>query len=172
MTTTQIFQRLRADHERVLAELATIERALEARDGADDALRGLAGLIELLDAQFATHMRFEEESLYPALEALLPETAAVVAPLRAEHVELRGMLEALRPSLASPALAARRAPIGVQLRDLVDLLRIHVRKEDAIVFRLAERVLHPMVLDSFAAALGTSPPPAPAAPTPFTGEPR
>ena len=53
------------------------------------------------------------------------------------------MLEALQRRVEQPATAERDEQLAVQTCDFVDLLRIHVRKEEAVVFRVAERVLEP-----------------------------
>jgi hemerythrin-like domain-containing protein len=104
----------------------------------------LRALMGLLEAQFATHMRDEEELLFPALAEALPETAPSLVPLRKEHGELRQMLAAITAALGQPASPSRDEQIMVQLRDFVDLLRIHVHKEEAAVFSVAGRVLAPL----------------------------
>jgi len=98
-------------------------------------------LVALLEQQFATHMRVEDDALFPALIEVLPEAGGSIAPLRDEHDELRSMLGGLARLLAQPIGPERDEQVAVQVIDLVDLLRIHVRKEEAVVFRVAERVL-------------------------------
>jgi hemerythrin-like domain-containing protein len=43
--------------------------------------------------------------------------------------------------------------VAVQLRDFVDLLRIHIRKEEVVVFRVAERALAPDAVAALAARM-------------------
>lgn len=153
MTSVRVFQRFRNDHRRVLARLDEIERVL--RHGRAGRLGRRAevavlGLVTLLAAQFATHMRAEEEVLYPALEQSFPESAPSLGPLRSDHRELRGMLESLDRLLAQAASPARDEQVSVQVRDFVDLLRIHIHKEEAAVFRVAARVLTPQDLQQLA----------------------
>ncbi len=145
-----LFQRLRADHSRVLDRAAALELAVaETQAGGridpttESALRELLGLLK---GQFATHMRLEEEALYPALRSVLPATSASLSPLSSEHSELVAMLAALIELAARPGDGARDEQITVQVRDLADLLRIHIRKEEAVVFSIAERVLGPAEL--------------------------
>jgi hemerythrin-like domain-containing protein len=145
-----LFERLRSDHRRVLEETAQIEAAVA---GPGDGGRFDAGvevrlrdLLALLERQFATHMRAEDEAVFPALSAALPASGASLAPLAAEHRELRTMLAALVELVARPASGGRDEQIAVQVRDLADLLRIHIRKEEAVVFSIAERVLTPAEL--------------------------
>jgi hemerythrin-like domain-containing protein len=153
MSTTSIFQRLRDDHARVLAAIDALEQGASepgavARPGAD-----LGGLVSLLQRQFAIHMCAEDDVLFPALIDTLPEARDTLAPLRAEHDELRSMLTGLAQALARPAAPIRDEQISVQVRDLVDLLRIHVRKEEALVFGIAERVLPERTLHRIAERL-------------------
>jgi hemerythrin-like domain-containing protein len=141
------FERLRQDHRRVLAETDAIEAAVAAMGPGGrldpEAERGVRALLELLARQFATHIHDEDEIVFPALMRALPEARTSVAPLAAEHAELRAMLQALLAQVDRPAHAARDEQIAVQVRDLADLLRIHIRKEEAVVLSIAERVLSP-----------------------------
>src|SRR5262249_4272433 len=74
-----ICDRMRRDHQRVLADLNALEnaasRADDARDGEMQAL--LAGFAR----EFARHMAAEDELLFPALIQALPGTAAQMRPL-------------------------------------------------------------------------------------------
>jgi hemerythrin-like domain-containing protein len=142
-----IFQRLRDDHARVLADLDDLERAVRARlaggrtEGAGDPLERARALVAMLERQFATHMAAEDDVMFPAIARQLEHGPALVAPLHEEHDELKLMLEALAATLARPDGAARDEQILVQVRDLSDLLRIHIRKEETLVFGVAERLL-------------------------------
>ena len=51
------------------------------------------------------------------------------------------MLRAFLERLAAPAEDDRDEPIAVESSDLFELTRIHVRKEEALVFGLAEHAL-------------------------------
>ena len=149
MTVRSIFERLRADHDRVLAELDALEQAAgitEPRLNETELLRVLA----LLAFQFGTHMAAEDEVIFPALARALPESLGRLEPFGVEHEELRSMLAALEALVARPSKPSRNEQIAVQVRDFVDLLRIHVRKEEALVFRVAERLLAPVELKNVA----------------------
>ena len=115
--TDSVFDQLRADHRRVLAETAIIEASVDglgtARHLEPEVEGGLRVLLELLERQFATHMRAEEEALFPRLAAALPEGRVTVAPLVAEHAELRLMLAELRALAARPAGARRDEQLAV-----------------------------------------------------------
>jgi hemerythrin-like domain-containing protein len=96
-------------------------------------------------------MAAEDEVLYPALMNALPETRASIEPLCADHGALRMMLSDLEETLSLPG--DDREQITVQVRDLVDLLRIHIRKEEALVIGMAERVLRPAEVEALAARM-------------------
>src|SRR5262245_7392574 len=125
------FQDFRDDHRRVLDRIDGIEPILGGEARSMDALPEppIRDLLTLLQAQFATHMRDEEELLFPALAESLPETAAGLERLHAEHVDLRQMLATIIALLEQPCSRSRDEQMVVQLRDFVDLLRIHVHKE-------------------------------------------
>ncbi len=157
MDPRPVFDRLRADHARVLSDLVGLERAAAGLgDGAEDEarLQVLRDLVRMLERQFATHMAAEDEVLFPALAGALPETSGRIEALRAEHGELRDMLDTLAGLLAPASGPPPGEQIAVQAQDLVDLLRIHIRKEEAVVFRVAERVLEPRQIGELAARMG------------------
>jgi hemerythrin-like domain-containing protein len=146
MSADEIFQRMRSDHRRVLAAVGGLESTLGTGSTPTLSAEGeerLRGALALMEEQFATHMAAEDEVLYPALLETLPETRVSVDPLAGEHLELRDMLIRLLATLEEPAGPDRDEQIVVQLRDFIDLLRIHIRKEEALVISVAERVLRP-----------------------------
>ena len=157
MASPPIFRKLRADHKRVLADLDALDRVVSrGRTRSPRAPTGpgatapreaaLRAQVEQLGRQFATHMAAEDETLFPALLAAMPHTRTSIEPLSAEHAEMRVMLLSLAALLERPAGATRDEQIAVQWRDLADLLRIHIRKEESLVFIVAEHVLEPREL--------------------------
>jgi hemerythrin-like domain-containing protein len=157
---SEAFEQMRSDHRRVLERVAGLETTLlregHHRIGAEDesALRDVLGLFR---EQFSTHVAAEDEVLFPALVEALPETRISVAPLEAEHAELRDMLARLEATLAEPARPDRDEQLAVQLRDYIDLLRIHIRKEEALVIRVAEQVLRPREVQALSARMSQGP---------------
>jgi hemerythrin-like domain-containing protein len=97
--------------------------------------------VALLARQFATHSATEEQVLFPALAEAFPGARPSLGPLEREHEEMRSMLARLAELLAQHATPARDEQIVIQVRDLVDLLRIHIRKEEQSVLNVARRVL-------------------------------
>lgn len=141
MNDPTAFRRLRSDHEQVLDGIAALERLLTAPDELTRSDRLVRDEVAFLTRQFSTHMQAEDDVLFPALIEALPEAQPALAPLQAEHEELRGMLAGLTATLQATPGAVRDEQLTVQLRDFVDLLRIHIRKEEAVVLRMAETVL-------------------------------
>lgn len=146
------FEGLRGDHARVLERLAALDAGLLGGSAAIDEapLRDLAAHLE---RQFATHMAAEERVLFPALRAAFPEGRGTLEPLLADHAEMRQMLVELFGLLARAAGAARDEQLVVLARDLSDLLRLHIRKEESVVLDVAERVLSRAELDAMTAGL-------------------
>jgi hemerythrin-like domain-containing protein len=137
------FARFRRDHRRVLAQLDALEQGAADRDRRAPLDAPLREMLDHLARQFATHMTAEDTVLYPALAEAFPESRATLAPLRREHRELRLMLASLADAFALAPGPARDEQLQVQSWDFVQLLRIHVLKEEHSVFDLAERVLRP-----------------------------
>lgn len=137
------FARFRRDHRRVLARITALERATADPDAAPPRDAEMLETLEMLARHFATHMIAEDTVLFPALAEAFPEARATLAPLRAEHVDLRLMLATLTSTFATPAGPERDEQLVVQTRDFVHLLRIHIAKEERSVFDLTERVLRP-----------------------------
>jgi len=160
MGEEQIFERMRSDHRRVLETVAGIETALltgAARAVSPQDEARLREAFALMEEQFATHMAAEDDVLYPALLETLPEARVSIGPLAAEHLELRDMLARLTATFLEPVGPDRDEQIAVQLRDFIDLLRIHIRKEEAVVISVAERVLRPREVEALAARMPQPP---------------
>jgi len=156
MNPEPLIAQMKGDHERVLSEIAALEKALGSRESVSpEVLAEIPRLLELLERQFRTHMVAEDEILYPALIRVLPAAAGSVEPLHGEHAELRLMLERLRASFAEPASESRDEEVAVQVHDLADLLRIHLRKEESLVFGVAARLLGEDVIAAVLARMTT-----------------
>jgi hemerythrin-like domain-containing protein len=140
--TSSPYARFRRDHARVRLRIDALEAAIPAhgRSASEPVLRRHLRAIE---RQFDTHLAAEEAVLYPLLARVLPAAAPSLRPLHDEHEELRAILASLKAALATPQGRERDEQIAVQLRDFVDLLRVHIRKEESVVFDVSERVLRP-----------------------------
>jgi hemerythrin-like domain-containing protein len=137
-----VFEPFRADHVRVLAQLDALEESVGSGGPlAPAAEHELRETLDLLHRQFATHVTVEERVLYPALVEAFPGAGPSLEPLQAEHTEMRAMVLRLAGVLEQAPSRARDEQLVVQARDLVDLLRLHIRKEELAVFNVAARVL-------------------------------
>lgn len=151
--TQSPFGPFRRDHVHVLATLVEIEAAADPAWEVDEA--ELSHHLDRLGLQFDTHMAAEEAVLYPRLARALPTAEASLRPLHEEHVDLRAMLAELRLTLLRPHSRSRDVQIAVQARDLVDLLRAHIRKEESVVFDVSERILLPSELHGLSQELSS-----------------
>src|SRR3990170_7174877 len=105
MSETEAFEQMRSDHRHVLDRVASLEAVTlgaGGRKGGPEAEAELRETLALMRQQFATHMAAEDEVLFPSLVETLPETRPSVAPLEAEHLELRDMLSRLESTLDEP----------------------------------------------------------------------
>jgi hemerythrin-like domain-containing protein len=156
MSHENIFERMREDHRNVLERIRVLDAAAAAvprNEASDWPGPESRDVLALLGRQFQTHMAAEDEVLYPAIVDALPVARPSIEPLMADHSTLRMMLADLEQELLEPASASRNELIGVQLRDLADLLRIHIRKEEAVVLSVAERALSPAEVEALAARM-------------------
>lgn len=148
------FVAFREDHARVLERLASLEADVLAGGGPlNDA--PLRELVAHLERQFATHMAAEDRVLFPALRAAFPEARGTIEPLVEDHAELRQMLSGLTGLLARSQDRARDEQLLVLARDLADLLRLHIRREESVVLDVASRVLSGAEIAAMAAGLET-----------------
>jgi hemerythrin-like domain-containing protein len=134
------FARFRTDHANVLAGLAELERRTLVGPAPPDEA-SLRAALALLADQFDTHMTAEDRVLYPALLGAFPAGRPTLEALHADHAELRLMLATLGTWLGTAASAARDEQLQVVLRDFIDLLRLHIHREESAVFDVASRVL-------------------------------
>lgn len=136
---------LKEEHELVLAVVAAMEREVEEirRSDAVDAQR-VADMIDFTkNFTDGCHHHKEEQVLFPLLEQRQPGAAGgPVSVMLSEHdagrAYVRGVVEALPEVQTS---AAARAQVADNLAGYAYLLRLHIRKENEVLFPLAERIL-------------------------------
>jgi len=143
---------LRRDHAHLAAILDSVDELLLRRAtglAAGRAAGTFAGsahgraleFAARLGAHLATEAEFEV-----AIAARSDDdatTRSVLSSVRGEHLELRSMLGALVHTLDAPSGARRDEGAAVQLRDLVDLVRIHLRKEDVLLLAATSAAASP-----------------------------
>jgi hypothetical protein len=128
--------------ERLVRHVERLHALAEMVD-ADTTFALAAGLDEewrFIDEQLLPHMAAVETTLYGQLEHLL-EGRHSMAPMRSEHAEIRGLVEALggyRPAVAEGRLDPGAA-MGLRrvLYRLHSMLRVHLA-EEALYLRLLD----------------------------------
>jgi hypothetical protein len=97
-----------------------------------------------LDATLHTHHESEDELLWDKLEQRAPACALHVGQMRAHHAQVAKLLDEAGPLLARWRTTADPA-VGEQLADayqrMLDVLKVHLRREVVEVIPVAERVV-------------------------------
>lgn len=111
---------------------------------------GAAGLreratefIEFYRSNLAAHFRAEEEALFPAMRAALPDIGSFLDELARDH---RALCQAVAQLEAGAGLAKL-------IFDLGDLLERHIRKEERELFPLFEKHAETLNAEAVGAAL-------------------
>jgi hemerythrin-like domain-containing protein len=135
-------------HQHALALCVRLDRALQAGEVDLDAWQ--AEFQQTFELEISVHFAAEERSIFP-VAARFPELFTVVEELRAEHQVLRDLF----------ARAAARELDGVELRNLLEKLAQHIRKEERQLFEGLQRVMSPEELATLgpilAELLGSAP---------------
>jgi len=141
--------RFSMEHEQALAALDRLERAATALahgDPAEPHLRTVREVCETLTTTVREHNEHEERALFPLLGEGAP-----CEPFRQEHVTLRELELRLAAALEGPAPERDIPPVA---RALVELLRVHIQREDDVLFPMARAVLGAEGLERVAKLLG------------------
>ena len=137
---TVIETRYHATHRRELPELVRLARRVEAVHKDNPAVpRGLAALLERMGSELETHMRKEEDVLFPLMRrGGHPMIAHPIAVMLAEHddhgAHLRE-LERLTGDFTAPADACPTwRALYVGAKKLADDLMEHIHTENNVLF--------------------------------------
>ncbi len=165
-------QGLRDEHEECVAELQAFESALDnlRNHGPSGEVHDvLAKFFGFLERVVLPHNRREELVLFPLLAQRLvesgehskgPQPTTAIDVLRADHVELLQvaavMTNFFRIAPRLPDEASQHYIIDASIRlgrNLVELLRLHIFREDVVVFSLAHKLLNAEELDRMHSSL-------------------
>jgi hemerythrin-like domain-containing protein len=91
-----------------------------------------ADTVRFFHDNLAAHFRAEEEVLFPATRACLPQTATLLDTLTAEHAEMRTQVEHLTQAPRD------EATLPASLKTFGELLERHIRREERELFPLYE----------------------------------
>ena len=120
---------LHADHERLDRLYVQLVDAFRGGDWDDVRI-----MWDAFESGLRAHMEAEERYVLPALREVDPAEADA---LRAEH-------DAVRARVAELGVAADLHMVKDDVAaDLIDKLRAHARREDALAYRFADRSLSP-----------------------------
>lgn len=124
---------LSQQHHNGLALCVLTERAL-AEDAGEESVRKQARrIIDRYEIELINHFSLEERLLFPACPPVL---SVLVEELVANHRQLEALVARLR---AEPSLAL--------IRDFLDLLRRHIRREERELFEQAQELIPRETLD-------------------------
>ena len=139
---------LRQEHEIVLVVVAAMEREVAAvRAGEPVDAAAVAQMVDLTrNFTDGCHHAKEEKILFPLMEEKSPGAGGPVSVMLAEHETGRGFVRAIADSLPDVAVAgvvgdAARIVVADNLALYSELLRMHIHKENEVLFPLAERTL-------------------------------
>ena len=140
-------QALRDEHEGILVMLDVLEHlAVDLQQGRPVNREHLAQLLDFLRTfADACHHGKEEDLLFPALVAAgLPAQGGPIGVMLSEHTQGREYIRGMAAALAKMS-AGENADTEFSQHALgyVELLRAHIRKENMILFSLAEQHLPP-----------------------------
>jgi hemerythrin-like domain-containing protein len=123
---------LAAQHRACDADLV---RAEQLAQGADwhAAERAVSNFVDHTEA----HLRYEEQDLFPRLEAALPMAAGPTAVMRGEHGQIRTLFAELTAAVAAQDAGA----VSDTVETLLLVLQQHNAKEEAVLYPLADREL-------------------------------
>jgi len=147
MTTIQ--QAFSADHRACDETLASVEKGLLAKAGAES-----DKAFARFRSQIEGHFNAEEQTLFPALEAAFAGGSAPVAVMRSEHTQVRELCDEVQGLIGRGEFD--RAAQAVDT--LFSLLQSHNIKEEQVLYPMCDRFLHGHG-EEFARALAQQAPP-------------
>jgi hemerythrin-like domain-containing protein len=151
-TLEQPLEMLAACHERIEAQVQTLERLVPhvAAHGADQAAAEAArAVLRYFDTAGVKHHEDEEEDLFPLLqERGPPEVGDLLARLRGDHAAMRTAWAGLRPSLAGVAEGTGTELDRALAEQFASQYRNHIALETQRLLPLAGRVLRPKDIEA------------------------
>ncbi len=134
---------LRHEHEVVLVVVGAMEAEAVAVRAGDPHAERIAQMVDFTkNFTDGCHHAKEEKALFPLLEDSAPEAGGPVSVMLSEHEAGRQAIRAIEGALPDvETSAAARDTVATGLATYAHLLRLHIRKENEILFPMAERLL-------------------------------
>jgi len=126
------------DHHHALVEARRLGRAAEGMD--TERCEAAADFIRFFSTETVRHFREEEEQLFPALVGQEDAAEPLLVQALLEHQRIHALVGRLEHALAADKVDA------ATMRELAELLEVHVRLEERQLFPLIEQVVSPDVL--------------------------
>ncbi len=147
MSEPEPIRRLLADHVAVIALLDRLEAAFT---GAAPAAYPpvIAQAVRFFEYELPLHIDQEDGGLFPPLEEHLGRDSGPCAVMRAEHEEITALGRAFVRLAARDFGAESWQEMARVSRDVSNILREHLFKEEQILFPMSQRLLSP---EAFAA---------------------
>ncbi len=158
-------EHLLSEHRDIMSQVADLRQAisdLSARGEAalPGALPVFRHIGRMMETQLALHARKEDETLFPALEAIIGSEDGPTAAMRREHKSIHSQGELLRrtlyelnevehPLIVAGAEKMRSLTAGggtadsllANAQEIIELLDMHFLKEEQILFPMAQNIL-------------------------------
>ena len=129
------------DHETILTAIQVLERMRAALEtNASVNMQDMHAFIRFVDEFIdECHHGKEEIYLFPAMAAAgIPEKGGPIGVLLSEHAQGRQLIRDMESAITTDLDKEKLARV---MRAYASLLRVHVRKENTIMFPMAERAL-------------------------------
>jgi hemerythrin-like domain-containing protein len=137
------FEAIRREHRQFLDAVHKLERGCATGVPAGAVATAAGAFLDVFESAIEPHAQREEADVYPMLEQYLPKEVGSADAMLREHETLRSLAAFMKQARAR--LRAGDAAAAAELRtlasDLALLLRDHIRKEDAVINPLLERIL-------------------------------
>lgn len=143
---------LRREHDLIDRIFPVLEEASWRADHGYVMQDVFPGILDFLNNFISRcHYGREESVLFPAMvEAGVEAGGGVIADMLDDHGEARLIFRNLTRFSEHPEQAETSTEIAASVRVFDSLMRVHKRKEDEILFPLAEQVLSPAQMEAMA----------------------
>lgn len=135
---------LRACHQRMLAQCATLEKlpAHIASNGIDDEARSAIGrIVTYFSTSAVHHHQDEEQDLFPLLNRQSLKLADIVHRLRKDHELLERLWQQLLPDLKKPGALAENPDFSAHVAAFCTAYRTHIDTENKQLLGMAQHIL-------------------------------
>ena len=142
-------RKIQEEHRAIESQREALKTSLECPIPCKDRRVHLSQILCSLNPVLRLHLRREEETLFPAFERLIGSDSGTLPLLRAQHDDLRALLDRL-PGLLEDRENVSWKAIQETGETLVELLEDHEEKEARFIANILEYSLKPQELTQLA----------------------